>query len=67
MKPQDISKASNPDLRASLTALRRAAQLARKTAIQTNTELVVVREGRTVRISAELLRRQAKTDRDSAR
>lgn len=67
MKPQDISKASNPDLRASLTALRRAAQLARKTAIQTNTELVVVRDGRTVRVSAELLRRQAKTDRDSAR
>jgi len=34
MKPQDISTAHDPDLRASLTALRRASQLARKTAIQ---------------------------------
>ena len=63
----DISKASNPDLRASLAALRRAAALARKMAIQTETDLIVVREGRTVRISPETLRREAKVEQDSSR
>ncbi|AER56096.1 hypothetical protein DSC_07225 [Pseudoxanthomonas spadix BD-a59] len=67
MNPRDISQASDPDLRASLTALRRAAALARKTAIQTGTDLVVVRDGQTVWISADTLRNQTKTDRDSAR
>ncbi|HRO62337.1 hypothetical protein [Thermomonas sp.] len=67
MKPHDISDARDPDMRASLAALRRAAQLARKTAIQTNTDLIVVREGRTVRISAETLRRQAEPDRNPVR
>lgn len=66
MKPRDISTASDPDLRASLAALRRAAQLARKTAIQTETDLIVVRAGRMVHISAETLRRQAESDRSSA-
>lgn len=56
MTPQELSKAKNPDLRASLTAMQRAAQLARQTAIQTNTEIIVVREGKPVRISAEQLR-----------
>jgi len=65
MNPRDISQASDPDLRASLTALRRAAALARKTAIQTGTDLIVVRDGQTVRISADTLRSQTKTDRDS--
>lgn len=59
MKARDISLARNPDLRASQAALRRAALLARKTAIQTNTDLIVVREGRIVRISAETLRCEA--------
>ena len=67
MKTVDISKASNPDLRASLAAFRRAAALARKMAIQTETDLIVVREGRTVRISPETLRREAKVEQDSSR
>lgn len=67
MKPHDISKASDPDMRASLVALRRASQLARKTAIQTGTDLIVVRDGRTVRISADTLRSQLKTAGDSVR
>lgn len=67
MKPHDISNARDPDMRASLAALRRAAQLARKTAIQTDTELVVVRDGHTVRIPAETLRAQAKLHRDAER
>jgi hypothetical protein len=53
---QDISKARNPDTRASLAAMRRAAAMARETAIQTDTEIIVVRDGRPVRISAKQLR-----------
>jgi len=56
MKPQDLSKARNPDLRASLAAMLRAAELARQTALQTGTAIVVVREGKLVRITAEELR-----------
>jgi hypothetical protein len=56
---KDISNAKDPDLRASLDALRRAAQQARKTAIQTETNLVIVKDGQLKRISADELRRQA--------
>lgn len=59
MTQRDLSKAKNPDLRASLTAMQRAAELARQTAIQTNTALVVVRKGKTIRIPAEELRKLA--------
>ena len=55
----DISNTEDPDLRSSLTALRRASMVARKTAIQTDTELVVVVDGRLVFIDAQTLRRQA--------
>lgn len=57
MTPQDLSKAKNPDLRASLAAMRRAAQEARRTALQTNTAIVLVRDGKPVRIPAEQLRK----------
>ena len=66
LDPDDISQASDPDMRSSLVALRRAAALARKTAIETGTELVVVREGRIVRIPAETLRLQDDARQDSA-
>lgn len=52
MKLSDISNAKDPDLRASLTALRRAGELARKIAIETNTGIAIKREGKIVRISA---------------
>lgn len=54
----DISNAKNPDLRASLKALRRAAELARQLAIQTDTDLIIVKDGKTVRIPAAVLREQ---------
>lgn len=54
-EPKDISQARNPDLRASLTAMKRAAALAPQTALQTNTAIVVVEKGR--RITAEQLRK----------
>ncbi|MFZ4647793.1 MAG: hypothetical protein ACOYNP_18720 [Gemmataceae bacterium] len=60
MNDNDIANAKDPDLRASLGALRRAAQQARKTAIQTETSLVIVKDGRMQRISADELRQQAK-------
>ena len=56
---KDISTAKDPAMRASLAALQRAAALARETAIQTNTGIVIVENGKVVRISAEELRRQA--------
>jgi hypothetical protein len=56
MTLHELSRAKNPDLRISLLALQRAAELARKTAIQTDTEIVVVRNGKLVRITAEQLR-----------
>lgn len=59
MSVKDISKAKDPDLRASLGALRRASELARKTAIQTGTDLVVVMDGQLVLIQAKTLREQA--------
>ena len=59
MNANDIFKAKDPDLRAALGALRRAAQLARKTAIQTETNIVIVKDGRMLRISADELRQQA--------
>ncbi|MDR0842126.1 MAG: hypothetical protein LBP68_01750 [Acidobacteriota bacterium] len=58
MKPRDISTAKNPDLRASLAAMQRAAMLARKTAIQTETSIVIARDGQLVHVSAEELRRE---------
>ena len=57
MTQQDLSKAKDADLRGSLAAMQRAAEMARQTAIQTNTSLVVVRNGKTVRIPAEELRK----------
>ena len=58
MKAQDLSKAKNPELRASLAAMERAAAMARKIAIQTDTALVIVRDGKTIRIPADELRRE---------
>lgn len=55
MNADDVAKAKDPDLRAALGALRRAAQLARKTAMQTNTHLVIVKDGRLLRITASEL------------
>ncbi len=61
MTQQELSKAKNPDLRASLAAMRRAAEMARTIAIQTNTEIVIVKEGKPVRITAEELRKEQRT------
>jgi len=46
------------DVQAALAALQRAAEIARKTAIDTDTCLVVMEHGKIVRIPAEQLRLQ---------
>jgi len=58
MKPIDVSKAKDPDIRNSLPAMQRAAALARQTAIATNTAIIVMRDGQRVRITADELRQQ---------
>jgi hypothetical protein len=56
----ELASAKDPDLRSALAALRRAALLARKTAIQTGTHLVIVQQGRLQRVSAaELVQQEA--------
>ncbi len=65
MTRQDLSKAKNPDLRASLAAMRRAADMARGTAIQTNTEIVIVKDGKPVRVTAEELRQERRAKKAS--
>lgn len=58
MKTKDISEAKDGDLRTSMAALQRAAESARKTAIQTDTGIVVKKDGKLTRISAQELRSQ---------
>ena len=56
MKTKAITEAKDPDLRASGAALLRAAAQARQTAIQTDTNLVIVKNGQLTRIPAQTLR-----------
>ncbi len=59
MKGQDITEAPTPEMRASLTALRRAAAMARQIAIQTGTDLVIFKDGKIVKVPAEQLLRES--------
>jgi hypothetical protein len=56
MTQRELTTAKDPDLRASLQAIQRAAELARKTAIQTDTGIVIMKEGTIVHIPAQELR-----------
>lgn len=56
MKTKSITEAKDPDLRASAAAMQRAAEMARKTAIQTGTSLVIMKDGKLTRIPAQSLR-----------
>ena len=61
MTAYDLAKAKDPDVRAALGALRRAAQAARTTVMQTNTHLIIVKDGRLQRITASELMLQEVT------
>ena len=50
---KDIRECSDPVMRGSMAALQRAAEEARRIAIQTGTELITVREGKICRLSPE--------------
>jgi len=50
MNQKSIELAKDPDLAGSLVAIRRAAQRARQLAASTNTELVVLRDGKCVHV-----------------
>jgi hypothetical protein len=68
MNQHDIANAQDPDLRASLTAMQRAALLARQIAIQTGTSIVIVQDGQLVHVSAEeLSAKQSPTNKTSLR
>jgi hypothetical protein len=58
MTQPELTRAKDPDLRASLQAMQRAAELARKTAIQTETGIVILEGERIVRLSARELRQE---------
>ena len=58
MMTQDIREAKDELLRASIVALQRASLFARETAIRTDTHLVLVQDGKLMRIPAHELRMQ---------
>lgn len=60
MTDADISKAKDKDLPASLFAIKRASIMARELAMQTNTDIILYRDGEIVRVTAEMLRASSK-------
>ena len=56
---RDLHEARDPDIRGSVAAMNRAAQSARKIAIQTNTDLIIMKNNTIVRISPEELRQDS--------
>jgi hypothetical protein len=58
MIPKDISLSKNKDLAGSMAAMRRAARMAREQAILTNTAIIVMKDNKIVRVTAEELRQQ---------
>ena len=61
---RDIAEAKDPDLRASFAAMKRAAEAARRTAIETGTDLIVVKDGKLTRIPAkDLCQKAQETER----
>lgn len=60
MKAFELNQAKNPDLMASYVALKRTAYIARQIAIQTNTAIVVSKDGVLCGISAEEPKQQGR-------
>ena len=58
---KNIEHAKDPGLRGSVAAIRRASQAARTIAIQTDTSLIIVKDGKLTRIPAHALRQAAST------
>ncbi len=58
MTPQELSKAKDQDLISSVAAMNRAAALARKVAIQTDTAIIVYQDNKIVRLTAAELQQE---------
>lgn len=58
MTPHELHHAKDKDIIASLRAIQRAAALARQQAIQTDTAIVVVKDQRIVRLTADEIRNE---------
>jgi hypothetical protein len=65
MITKDISQAKDQDLRASMAALERSALAARQIAIQTDTAIIIHRDGKLVRIPASELRQSTVVKEES--
>lgn len=60
MTQQELNNAKDKDLIASLPAMKRAAALARKQAVQTNTAIILQKDQQIVRLTAEEIRNEGK-------
>jgi hypothetical protein len=58
MTPHELHNAKDKDIVSSLQAIQRAAALARKQAIQTDTAIVVLKDQKIVRLTAEEIRKE---------
>lgn len=58
MTEQQLSLAKDKNLAGGLAAMRRAARMAREVAVRTGTAIVLLKDGKLVRVSAEELRAQ---------
>jgi hypothetical protein len=58
MIKEEKNSLSDPEIRDAMNAMQRAAQLARETAIQTDTAIIIVKDGKQVRVTAEELRKE---------
>lgn len=65
MSVKDIRTSTDPDLAGSFAAMQRAALAAHELAIQTNTGIVVMIDGKTVQISASELIKMRDKHHDS--
>ncbi|MBI2800016.1 MAG: hypothetical protein HYX63_06965 [Gammaproteobacteria bacterium] len=58
MTQDQLAQAKDKDLPGSLIAMRRAALMAREHAVRTDTAIIVIRNSRLVRVTAETLRKE---------
>ncbi|MDP2830072.1 MAG: hypothetical protein Q8O37_15880 [Sulfuricellaceae bacterium] len=58
MTQKELGTAKDKDLISSLTAMRRAARMAREQALLTSTAIIVMKDDKLVRVTAEEIRKQ---------
>jgi hypothetical protein len=58
MNFEETGRSGSPYVRDAMAALERAAEMARRIAIQTETAIVIIQDGKLIRITAEELRKQ---------